>query len=79
MTVPSGPPGLEALAASAAEFARGAGEILLGLFGKRVEVSYKDKNQSDPVSEADRASQVARGLPLASCHCRSSGSPNTSR
>ncbi|OGL58235.1 MAG: hypothetical protein A3I72_05985 [Candidatus Tectomicrobia bacterium RIFCSPLOWO2_02_FULL_70_19] len=58
MTVPSGPPGLEALAASAAEFARGAGEILLGLFGKRVEVSYKDKNQSDPVSEADRASQA---------------------
>ena len=47
----------EALGASAAEFARGAGEILLGLFGKRIEVDYKNKAKTDPVSEADRASQ----------------------
>jgi myo-inositol-1(or 4)-monophosphatase len=47
----------EALADSAAEFARGAGVILLGLFGKRVEVDYKNKAKTDPVSEADTASQ----------------------
>jgi myo-inositol-1(or 4)-monophosphatase len=47
----------EALAASAAEFARGAGDILLGLFGKRIVVDYKNKAKTDPVSEADRASQ----------------------
>ncbi|MBI3129228.1 MAG: inositol monophosphatase [Candidatus Tectomicrobia bacterium] len=47
----------EELAASAAEFARGAGELLLGLFGKRVEVEYKDAAKTDPVSEADLASQ----------------------
>lgn len=45
------------LAGSAAEFARGAGAILLGLFGKRVEVDYKNKAKTDPVSEADTASQ----------------------
>ena len=49
----------EALAASAAEFAGAAGELLLGLFGKRVEVDYKNKQKTDPVSEADRASQRA--------------------
>ena len=47
----------ETLAAIAAQFARGAGEILLGLFGKRVEVDYKNKAKTDPVSEADTASQ----------------------
>ncbi len=50
-------PSPEELAASAGEFAKGAGEILLGLFGKRVEVDYKNKDKTDPVSEADRASQ----------------------
>lgn len=45
------------LAASASEYAQGAGEILLGLFGKRVEVDYKNKSKTDPVSEADHASQ----------------------
>ncbi|MEK6710135.1 MAG: inositol monophosphatase [Nitrospinota bacterium] len=53
-----GPPEPEELAASAAEFARGAGGILLGLFGKQVEVDYKDSGRTDPVSEADRASQA---------------------
>jgi myo-inositol-1(or 4)-monophosphatase len=56
------PPPLEsadALAASAAEFAGAAGRLLLGLFGKRVEVDYKNKQKTDPVSEADRASQRA--------------------
>lgn len=46
------------LARAAAEFAREAGEILMGLFGERVEVDYKNKAKTDPVSEADRASQA---------------------
>jgi myo-inositol-1(or 4)-monophosphatase len=50
-------PSPEALAASARKFAQSAGEILIDLFGKRVEVDYKNKEKTDPVSEADRASQ----------------------
>jgi len=54
----------EELARSAARMAQGAGEILLGLFGERVGVDYKGKAQTDPVSEADRASQdfLARAI-----------------
>ncbi|HBK80378.1 MAG TPA: hypothetical protein DDZ83_12055 [Nitrospinae bacterium] len=48
----------EELAAAAVDFAQGAGDILLGLFGKRVEVDYKNKAKTDPVSEADTASQA---------------------
>jgi len=44
-------------ATAAAEFAQGAGNILLNLFGKQVEVDYKNKAKTDPVSEADTASQ----------------------
>lgn len=50
-------PAPETLCASAAEFAAGAGRLLLALFGKQVEVTYKNKAKTDPVSEADRASQ----------------------
>ena len=45
------------LGEAASKFAREAGEILMGLFGKQVEVGYKNKAETDPVSEADRASQ----------------------
>ena len=44
----------------AADMARGAGEILSGYFGQArslLEVSYKDKNERDPVSKADTESQ----------------------
>ncbi|MEE9276745.1 MAG: inositol monophosphatase [bacterium] len=54
---PSSPPSPEEMAGAAAEFAAEAGRLLLGLFGKRVEVDYKNKAKTDPVSEADRASQ----------------------
>ena len=40
----------EELATAAVDFAQGAGDILLGLFGKRVEVDYKNKAKTDPVS-----------------------------
>ncbi len=50
-------PAPQALAEAASRFAREAGEILMGLFGKQVEVDYKNKAETDPVSEADRASQ----------------------
>ncbi len=53
---PPAPPPAE-LAAAAAALAREAGKILLGLFGKRVKVDYKNKAKTDPVSEADTASQ----------------------
>ena len=46
------------LADAASKFAREAGEILMGLFGEQVEVDYKNKAKTDPVSEADRASQA---------------------
>ncbi len=45
------------LGEAASGFAREAGKILMGLFGKQVEVDYKNKAGTDPVSEADRASQ----------------------
>lgn len=51
-------PAPRALARAAAEFAGEAGEVLTGLFGQQVEVDYKNEAKTDPVSEADRASQA---------------------
>ena len=53
----------------AAELARGAGEILAGHFGRRLEVEFKDDKQRDPVTAADKATQsylsaeIARRFP----------------
>ena len=42
---------------AAVQFARGAGEILAGYFGKQITVEFKDKEQRDPVTTADKACQ----------------------
>ena len=42
---------------AAVEMARGAGEILAGSFGRRLSVEYKDKQQRDPVTSADKDTQ----------------------
>ncbi len=42
---------------AAAEFARGAGALLAGHFGKTISVEYKDKAQQDPVTAADKETQ----------------------
>ena len=42
---------------AAAEFARGAGDLLAGHFGKTISVEYKDKAQQDPVTAADKETQ----------------------
>ena len=47
----------QTLAETASRLAREAGEILMGRFGKQVKVDYKNKAETDPVSETDRASQ----------------------
>ena len=44
--------------ARAVEMARRAGEILHGHFGKSLEVEYKDKEKQDPVTSADKESQL---------------------
>ncbi|MBM3945384.1 MAG: inositol monophosphatase [SAR202 cluster bacterium] len=49
---------LERIEAGAVEMARGAGDILARHFGKTISVEYKDKKQSDPVSEADHETQA---------------------
>jgi len=41
----------------AAEIAIEAGQILFSFFGKQIQTEYKDKNKTDPVSEADWESQ----------------------
>ena len=41
----------------AVEIARGAGEILTGHFGRRIEVEFKDDKQRDPVTAADKQTQ----------------------
>ena len=41
----------------ASEIATDAGRILFNLFGKQLKTEYKDKNKTDPVSEADIESQ----------------------
>ena len=42
----------------AVEMARGAGEILSGHFGRRIEVEFKDDKQRDPVTAADKQTQA---------------------
>ncbi len=42
----------------AVEIARGAGEILAGHFGRRIEVEFKDDKQRDPVTAADKSTQA---------------------
>ena len=44
--------------AAAVEFARGAGTILTGHFGQTISIEYKDKNQQDPVTTADKETQA---------------------
>ena len=45
------------IAGAAEEMARGAGEILLGHFGRSITVEYKDEAQRDPVTSVDKASE----------------------
>ncbi len=45
------------IAAAAEEMARGAGDILLGHFGRSITVEYKDEAERDPVTSVDKASQ----------------------
>ena len=45
------------ISAHAVDMARGAGAILTGYFGQTLEVEYKDKDQRDPVTNADKESQ----------------------
>ena len=42
----------------AVEIAHGAGEILAGHFGRRIEVEFKDDKQRDPVTAADKSTQA---------------------
>ena len=44
--------------AAAVEFARGAGNLLAGHFGRALSVEYKDKAQQDPVTVADKETQA---------------------
>ena len=46
------------LEAAAVQLALGAGEILSGHFGRQLSVEFKDKNQRDPVTSADKATQA---------------------
>jgi len=48
---------LAAIEEHAARIAADAGSMLLGLFRGPLEVEYKDKDQHDPVSEADRRAE----------------------
>ncbi len=50
--------------ARAVELARGGGELLSGYFGGNLSIQYKDDNQRDPVTDADRETQefLARGI-----------------
>ena len=43
---------------AAVEFALGAGEILSGHFGRQLSVEFKDKNERDPVTSADKETQA---------------------
>ena len=42
---------------AAVEMARGAGEILTGYFGRQLSIEFKDKQQRDPVTNADKETQ----------------------
>ena len=43
--------------AAAVEMAQGAGDILAAHFGRKISIEYKDKEERDPVTEVDKASQ----------------------
>jgi myo-inositol-1(or 4)-monophosphatase len=43
--------------AAAVDLAQGAGEILSGHFGRQLAIEYKDKEERDPVTSADKATQ----------------------
>lgn len=45
------------LETAAVEMAHGAGEILSGHFGRQLSIEYKDQQQRDPVTSADKATQ----------------------
>ena len=48
---------LQEIEAAAVTLAWGAGRILSGQFGRQLSIEYKDKNQLDPVTSADKATQ----------------------
>lgn len=48
---------LAEIEARAVELAMGGGAILAGYFGGRLNIEYKDDNQRDPVTDADRETQ----------------------
>ena len=48
---------LQEIETAAVVMARGAGEILSGQFGRQLSIEYKDKNQLDPVTSADKSTQ----------------------
>ena len=56
MTIPESD--LIQIESAAVEFARGAGDLLAGHFGKTISVEYKDKAQQDPVTAADKETQA---------------------
>lgn len=55
---------LAEIEARAVELARGGGELLSGYFGGNLSIQYKDDNQRDPVTDADRETQdfLTRGI-----------------
>ena len=61
--------GIREIERHAVELARGAGEILSGYFGRRIEVEFKDDKERDPVTTADKqtqaylAAEIARRFP----------------
>ncbi len=48
---------LQEIEAAAIDLAWGAGEILSSQFGRQLSIEYKDRNQLDPVTSADKATQ----------------------
>ena len=48
---------LKEIETAAIAMARGAGTILSSQFGRQLSIEYKDKNQLDPVTSADKATQ----------------------
>ena len=49
---------LVAIESAAVEFAHGAGALLAGYFGRVISVEYKDKARQDPVTAADKETQI---------------------
>ena len=68
-SAPPSTPDLIAIESAAVGFARGAGELLSGYFGRALNVEYKDRARQDPVTTADReaqaylSAQIARQFP----------------